>query len=285
MTSGNLNSADFPLLCLYRRHPTRSAQAKVLLSIVSLCLLILFLASCGQAPEGQPSHASVPKQVYHASHSQITYVAIGASDTFGIGTSDPYTQNWPTDLAEKLGTKVHLINLGIPEIHIHDALSLELPVALDSHPDLVTIWLAVNDLANNVPISSYSHDLDLMLSRLQANAPYARMLIANVPDLTLLPYFSSYNPLVLQKRIQTYNAAIASVAQRHHVILIDLSQQNYNLRDHPEYISDDGLHPTDLGYVQLAELFYIALQANTNPTRVTARVRSGAIALGPAQNT
>jgi len=260
MDSGNPTSADYPLLCHYRRYPTMSAQVKVLLAIVSLCLLMLFFVSCGQATEGQSSHNGNPKRPEHTTTSHITYVAIGASDTFGIGTGDPYTQNWPSDLAGKLGPHVHLINLGIPGIRVHDALSLELPIALDSHPDLVTIWLAVNDLANNVPIDSYSKDLDLMLSRLQSKAPHARILVANVPDLALLPYFRSYDSLVLQNRIQAYNTAISSIVYRHHVILVDLSQQSYNLRDHPEYVSNDGLHPTDIGYEKLAELFYKALQ-------------------------
>jgi lysophospholipase L1-like esterase len=265
MTSGNLNSADEPLHSHYHPYPTRSARVKVLLSLASLCLLVLFLASCGQTSDSPSNHTGVPKQA-NASQGQVTYVAIGASDTFGIGTSDPYTLNWATDLAEKLGQNVHLINLGIPGISLHDALSSELPVAIDSHPDLVTIWLAVNDLANNVPISNYSHDLNLLLNRLQTNAPSARILIANVPDLALLPYFSSYNPQQLQKRILIYNASIASIAQQHHVILVDLSQQNYNLKDHPEYISNDGLHPTDLGYLQLAEVFYKTLQQTRGST-------------------
>jgi lysophospholipase L1-like esterase len=268
MASGMLRSADYPLLCHYRRYPTISAQVKTLLSIASLCMLIFFLTSCGPGSEGQTSsHTGGSKIVRHGSNSRITYAAIGASDTFGIGAPDPYTENWPTDLELMLGPDVHLINLGIPDIRIHDALSLELPVALDSHPDLVTIWLAVNDLANNVPIDSYSHDLDLMLSRLQVNAPHARVLIANVPDLALLPYFSSFNPLVLQNRIQEYNTAIASIVQRHHDTLVDLSQQSYNLKDHPEYISGDGLHPTDLGYEQLAELFYKTLQNARGSTK------------------
>ena len=265
MTSGNLNSADEPLHSHYHPYPTRSARVKVLLSLASLCLLVLFLVSCGQTSDSPSNHTGVPKQA-NASQGQVTYVAIGASDTFGIGTSDPYTLNWATDLAEKLGQNVHLINLGIPGISLHDALSSELPVAIDSHPDLVTIWLAVNDLAKNVPISNYSHDLNLLLNRLQTNSPSARILIANVPDLALLPYFSSYNPQQLQKRILIYNASIASIAQQHHVILVDLSQQNYNLKDHPEYISNDGLHPTDLGYLQLAEVFYKTLQQTRGST-------------------
>ena len=187
-------------------------------------------------------------------------MAIGASDTFGIGTSDPYTQNWPTDLAEKLSQKIHLINLGIPGITLHDALNLELPVALDSHPELITIWLGVNDIADHVSINSYSHDLDFMLKRLRSHASSARILIANIPDLTLLPYFTSYNQQILHQSIEEFNATIARLAQQQHAILVDLSQQNYNLKDHPEYISNDGLHPTDLGYLQVAELFYKTLQ-------------------------
>lgn len=221
---------------------------------------MLFFISCGQSTQRQTNNSSNSTQVNQVSNSQITYVAIGASDTFGIGTSDPYTENWPTDLADKLSQKVHLINLGIPGITLHDALNLELPVALDSHPKLVTIWLGVNDIANSVPVSSYSHDLDLMLTRLQSHTASASILIANIPDLTLLPYFASYNQQELLHIIEDYNATIAQEAQQHHAILVNLSQQNYNLKDHSEYISNDGLHPTDLGYLQIAELFYKTLK-------------------------
>ena len=31
----------------------------------------------------------------------MTYVALGASDTFGIGANDPYNENWAADLEEK----------------------------------------------------------------------------------------------------------------------------------------------------------------------------------------
>ena len=260
MDSGKLYSADYPLLSHKQCNPRSGTQVRFVLSIISLCFLMLFCIGCGQSQEEQANNSGDPKQISQVSSSQITYVAIGASDTFGIGTSDPYNENWPTDLAEKLGQKVHLINLGIPGVTLHNALNLELPIALDSHPELVTIWLGVNDIDDKVPINSYSLDLDSMLTRLESQAPTAQILIANIPDLTLLPYFSSYNQQQLHQIIVEYNAAIAHEAQQHHAILVNLSQQNYNLRDHPEYISNDGLHPTDLGYVEIADLFYKTLQ-------------------------
>jgi len=77
-----------------------------------------------------------------------------------------------------------------------------------------------------------------------------------VPDLTLVPYFSAEDPLPLLARVQAYNATIASIVKRHHAILVDLYQQWHELRDHPEYISEDGLHPSTLGYTRIAAIFH-----------------------------
>jgi len=260
MNSGRLYSADYPLLCHKHFNPASSTPVKVVLQAISLCFLMLFFVSCGQSPEGQSSNTGNNKQASQIARNEITYVAIGASDTFGIGTSDPYMENWPTDLSEKLNQKVHLINLGIPGITLHDALSLELPVAIDSHPQLVTIWLGVNDIADKVPILNYSRDLDVLLSHLKSKSPSVEVLIANIPDLTLLPYFASYNQQELHHTILEYNQTIALEAQQYDAILVNMSEHNYDLRDHPEYVSSDGLHPTDLGYSQIAELFYQTLE-------------------------
>jgi acyl-CoA thioesterase I len=236
--------------------------------IALLTLIILLLSSCSQlASQANIGNAS------GSTPGQFTYVAIGASDTFGIGTDDPYIQNWASDLGVELGPRVHVINLGIPGIVVHDALNLELPIALDSHPTLVTIWLAVNDIMAKVPIKSYSHDLDFLVSRLQAGIPHVIIAIANVPDLRYLPRVSKL-PLPAQQalyaRMLQYNATIDAIAKRHQIILVDLSQQSYNLKNHPEYISSDGFHPNDIGYLQLAELFYLAVQ---EPLRKEGKLR------------
>jgi lysophospholipase L1-like esterase len=238
-------------------HSKRSAWKKALLSSIALCFVALFLVSCNASSDGGAGTRQLAVQ--QAPRARLTYVAIGASDTFGIGADDPRTENWPTNLAATLGSGIRLVNLGIPGISLHQALDIEVPVAIDAHPNLVTVWLAVNDLANNVPIDSYTHDLDLLLSRIQAGTPHARIAVANVPDLTLLPYFSANDQQLLFTQIQAYNSAIASIVKRHHAILVDLYRQWRELRNHPEYISNDGLHPSTPGYTQIALLFYQAL--------------------------
>ncbi len=260
MTFDRLTRATPAVRSYQRKGLARYGRARGYIFAISLCLFLLISAGCAQASSALTGQSSATTS-YQQSVKRITYVAIGASDTFGLGTDDPYNENWPTDLAGLLGSAhIHLINLGIPGITAHDALNLELPIALDSHPDLITIWLGVNDIVAMVSANSYASDLNTLLSRLRANSPHARIAIANIPDLTLLPYFANADPQVLTQQIQAYNAVIASAAQRYQAILVDLTQQNYNLRDHPEYISDDGLHPNDIGYQQLAKLFYQALQ-------------------------
>lgn len=255
MTSYYLSNADKHLPYRSNLHFVKRVSAKELFSIMLLCLLVLFLGGCGQLSNGQIAQSNSASQV---AKGELTYVAIGASDAFGIGTDDPYNQSWPADLAEKFGSRVHFINLGIPGVLLHQALTIELPIALDAHPDRVTIWLAVNDIAKNVPVSNYSHDLDLMLSRLQASAPHALIAVGNMPDVSLLPYFNQSTQQISQVQILAYNTAIAAIVKRHHAILVDLYAHSDELRAHPEFISSDGLHLNMLGYFQLAQLFYAA---------------------------
>lgn len=240
----------------------KSAWRKSAFFSAPLSLLLLVLCSCSSLAAGHVANSRLVGQPTPLAH--LLYVAIGASDTYGEGADDPQAESWPADLATQLGSNVRLVNLGVPGILLHQALDVEVPVALDTHPQLITIWLAVNDLANNVPVASYTHDLNLLLTRLQAGAPAARIAIANVPDLTLLPYFSAFDTQILTQQILAYNAAILSLAKRHAVLLVDLYSRWQDLASHPEYISNDGLHPSTLGYSRIADLFFQALSHSSS---------------------
>jgi acyl-CoA thioesterase I len=221
-------------------------------------LLLLSLAACGPAA----SHVSSLSNTISTPAPALTYVAIGASDAFGIGTDNPDRESWPTVLSGLLGPHTHLINLGIPGEVASQALSMELPVALASQPNIITVWLAVNDLADGIPLASYQLALRQLLVSLHTGTR-ARIFVGNIPDLTLLPHFFSYDPVALTSQVEHWNSAIASICTQVGVTLVDIHATWESLIYHPEYISDDGFHPSAEGARQLAKLFYSSISAAT----------------------
>ncbi len=226
---------------------------------ISFCCMVLALCmvSCGSSQQATVTHpstaptATVPPK---PPQTALTYVAIGASDAFGIGTSDPPTQNWPTVLTGKLKSVVHLVNLGIPGATTDLAARDELPVAVDAQPSLVTIWLGVNDLDSGVSLDTYLQRLGAILVALR-DRTRATIFVANFPDLTLLPSFAQDDPGALRAEIELWNAGIAALCASQNVTLVDLYASWTDLSTHPEYISKDGLHPSTLGAARLATLF------------------------------
>lgn len=240
-----------------------------------LCLFAGTLAACGPAAapapstgarttaadSSQPSHA---RATATAAAATITYVALGASDAFGIGTDDPDRQNWPTVLAGKLGGRVHVIDLGIPGATVASAQRDELPIALAAHPSIVTVWLAVNDFAAGVDLDTYASELTSLLAALRAGT-HAQVYVGNLPDLTLVPYFSGEDSAALHAQVAAWNAAIARVCTAEGAHLVDLAAGWSALAEHPEFISSDGLHPSTAGAAQLAAVFAAAIHLSSNP--------------------
>src|SRR5262249_53839014 len=145
-------------------------------------------------PTQRPILAAVPSRVASPSPSPsvsakaLVYVAIGASDTVGVGAADPARDGWGPQLARMLGAGTDVRNLGVSGTLTHAARTDQLPTAVRAQPDLVTVWFAVNDLNAGVPVNDYWADLDAILATL-ADQTHAVVLVANVPDLSLVPQY------------------------------------------------------------------------------------------------
>ena len=189
----------------------------------------------------------------------LTYVAMGASDSIGVGAGDPTTQGWVPQLAQRLGPDTRLVDLGVYGTLLHDALSQQLPEAIAAQPDVVTVWLAVNDFNAPVPLPQYEADLDTLLTALETQTN-ARILVGNVPDLSTVPNYAAAGipPILVQFETLRWDAAIAAVVARHNATLVDLLPYWQEMQQHPEYVSADGFHPSALGYARLADVFYQA---------------------------
>ena len=229
--------------------------------ILTACSYIAPQSTSSNTHSAQQNAAKQPTPVFIPG-GPVTYVALGASDAVGIGSNVPGSQGYVPLVAAHLPKGSHLINLGISGIQLHGALSQELPLALSTSPGLITIWLAANDFIGGVAYDNYLHDLNTLLQQLRAST-HARIVMANLPDLTRLPAFA--NETSVQKSqmivaIQKWNKGIAQLAKIYGVALVDLFSQGSQITAHPEYISGDGFHPSPLGYVQLAKYFWQVIE-------------------------
>src|SRR5258706_568522 len=101
----------------------RSAGLAVCLSA---CLAMWACSGPGSAPGATstlPAAGGAARVGATATPHPFTYVALGASDAYGIGTDDPQDENWPTVLALQLGADTHLVNLGVPGTTLKQALA------------------------------------------------------------------------------------------------------------------------------------------------------------------
>ncbi|HYY88270.1 MAG TPA: SGNH/GDSL hydrolase family protein [Chloroflexota bacterium] len=183
----------------------------------------------------------------------LTYVALGASDAVGVGTTHPETEGWVPRFGATLGPTTHVVNLGVSGSTLSQAMQEQLGPAVDAQPDVVTVWLAVNDLNARVPLDRYAADLDTLLASLEPVG--ARVLVGNIPDLSAVAAYRGVDPQPLRAEIDRWNTVIAAATERHQATLVDLHARWQEVAQHPEYLAADGFHPSADGYARLAEVF------------------------------
>jgi lysophospholipase L1-like esterase len=180
---------------------------------------------------------------------------MGASETFGIGAA-PFTHGYAYLVAHALHAR-HFRDVGIPGSTLHDAYDTELQETLAWRPALVTAFFGYNDIGARVPLSAYLHDLhDLALTLRTARA---KVLIVGLPDLSLVP---SAARLIkhLHLNIAAWNQGMRRVAKATGARFLDLSTYAQELATHRNYISSDGLHPSNRGHARLAQVLVSAIR-------------------------
>lgn len=187
----------------------------------------------------------------------ITFVAIGASDTVGEGAANPKRDSWVSIVYRRLPRGSELARLGIAGSTAAEALVQQVPKAEKIEADIVTIWLAVNDLNATVPAAEYEKQLDEIVKRV--SKPGVRVFVGNVPDLTKVPNYKVIPPVLLRGGIRSYNDAIERVVKKHDAVLVDLFDSSSDAPSDESVISSDGFHPSAAGYRRIADVFWEAI--------------------------
>lgn len=247
------------------------------LLVVLVLAIALLSAGCSNGGGAAAKGTQPPKP-------PLNYVAVGASETTGTGADKPETQAWPRILADTLGRggrRVTFTSLGFDGARVADALAASVPKAVQLQPNLVTVWLNVNDLIRLATAATFEQELGELVHRVRRGGATA-VLLANTPALDRLPAYQScldpkgtqcllpagLRPLVpppdvLNTRVDDYNQATARIAQREGAILVDLHAASLRARAdgrEPSLVSSDGFHPSTAGHATIAATFAEAAQ-------------------------
>ena len=197
-----------------------------------------------------------------------TYVAVGASESVGVGAERPLIEAWPRALYRTaLDRNTVFVSTGVEGTTVAEAIDEQLPLALELRPTFVTVWLNVNDLAAGVPVDDYQQQLTTLVRALRQD-DRARVLIANTPPIDQLPIYqtlagSQFPPAdEVRALVSAYNQAIEHVADAQGAELVDLHTAGIQAVEDGTFaslVADDGFHPSTEGHARIADVFAAAL--------------------------
>lgn len=241
---------------------------------VVVVLPLVLLAACSTPTRQSPVPAAPPPDP-NAPPPPV-YVAVGASETTGVGTELPLRDAWPRVLFRTaMPANTQFVNMGVPGATVAQALQIEVAPAVDLKPTVVTVWLNVNDLIAGVPAATFERDLGSLVRQLRRGGA-TRVLVANTPPIDHLPAYRACRPNppaagppcrgnvelpapeAVNELIAAYNDATARVAEREGAAVVDLNAVGMAARQAgiaTALVSGDGFHPNAGGHQLVANAF------------------------------
>ena len=194
-------------------------------------------------------------------------VCAGDSITFGTGIADPDKDSYPVQLSGMLGEHFIVKNCGVSGKTVSDLSSDSYRMtdaynaSLQEQPDVVVLMLGTNDAkpenwkGKEVFREQYK---ELLLSYLS---------LESSPDIYICTPASAYKSPdwqeegylygITEARLEAVRDVIHETAKEKGVHLIDICQVT---KEHPEWYTDDGIHPNERGAQAIAEAVKEALE-------------------------
>jgi acyl-CoA thioesterase-1 len=183
---------------------------------------------------------------------ELLYVAIGDSAAQGIGASAP-NRGYVGILADHVrlatGKTVRVLNLSVSGATVYLAVRDQLPRLLKLQPDIVTVAIGANDIAQWDP------------ARFEAGI---RTLFAALPSHALVADLPCFHLPHNDRKVAVADRIVREVAAEHGLTVVPLhdTTERQGLRSVFTQVANDFFHPNDRGYRVWAEAFLPQLSAD-----------------------
>ncbi|TFD72770.1 SGNH/GDSL hydrolase family protein [Cryobacterium sp. Hb1] len=183
---------------------------------------------------------------------ELLYVAIGDSAAQGIGASSP-NKSYVGVLADHVrlatGRTVRVVNLSVSGATVALAVRDQLPRFDNLKPDLITVAIGANDIAQWNP-AAFETGIRSVFDALPPDA-----LVADLPCFHL-----PHNEI----KVAVANEIIRRIAAEHKLTVVPLhaTTKRAGLRSILTHVAKDLFHPNDRGYRSWAEAFLPSMSAD-----------------------
>ena len=190
----------------------------------------------------------------------LRFTVLGDSTAAGLGASGP-ERAYATVLARRLaddGWAVELAGYGVSGARVKDVLEEQVPLALQSAPDLVFVAIGANDVTHVTPLAEVERDMRSAIDRLLASG--TALAVAGPPDMRAAAWLEPLRSLAGWRGRQVARV-VAKVAAERDVPVVPLAELAgpYFASNPVDAYGGDDFHPGDGGYRAWAEAIYPAL--------------------------
>ncbi len=192
---------------------------------------------------------------------EINYIAFGDSYTICTGTNS-VNEQWPTILSKHLnnaGLNVKLVsNPSKNGYSTQNVIDYELPLLKSNNVDFATLLIGVNDWVRGVDAKTYRKNLIYIIEEIQKQLSKKQQLILiTIPDFSATPQGTLYgNGRDITKGISEFNVIIKEEAKKRNLVCVDIFVLTQAMKNKPELIANDGLHPSAKEYALWEELIF-----------------------------
>jgi lysophospholipase L1-like esterase len=206
----------------------------------------------------------VGRQVLGTTAPPPVYVAVGASESVGVGSDNPATDAWPRVLLRTaFPAKTAFHDLAVSGATVPEAIRDQLPKAIALQPTVVTVWLNVNDITALEQPDDYTESLRTLVHGLRRGGA-TRVYVADTPPVEDLPVVKRIGvpAAIVRAIVDRYNAAIRSVCDSEGAVLVSLhaaGEAAVAADTFDSLVGPDGFHPSTAGHRAVAATFAAAI--------------------------
>lgn len=155
-----------------------------------------------------------------------------------------------------------LFNFAVPHSTMGDVLRAQVPNLHGLTPDLVLLIAGANDLRYTRDVLVITRRFRHLLEAIHRVAPAAQIVAGGMPDVTRTAGVPRLLKAPVQRLCERINERMRRIALSAGHGFVDMfAFTNAPLCDGAAYLCDDGFHPNDLGYAEIARRAYPELSA------------------------